>query len=99
MKNWSSLPGPFLSSCLYHYEMVKTSFSFDLALTPPKRGAVLFRWLCDEIRSAILDGRLKRGTRLPATRQLARHYRLSRGTVVTAFEQLHAEGYLEGQTG
>jgi len=79
--------------------MAKTARSFDLALTPPKRGAVLFRWLCDEIRSAILDGRLKRGTRLPATRQLARQYRLSRGTVVTAFEQLHTEGYLEGQTG
>src|SRR5262245_592615 len=79
--------------------MAKTARSFDLTLTPPRRGAVLFRWLCDEIRAAILAGRLKRGTRLPATRQLAQHYRMSRGTVVTAFEQLHAEGYLEGQTG
>jgi len=79
--------------------MAKAALSFDLALTPPKPGAVLFRWLCDEIRAAILDGRLKRGMRLPATRELAQRYRLSRGTVVTAFEQLHAEGYLEGEVG
>ena len=79
--------------------MGKTAISFDLALAAPKPGAVLFRWLCDEIRKAILDGRLKRGTRLPSTRELARRYGLSRGTVVSAFEQLHAEGYLEGAVG
>jgi GntR family transcriptional regulator/MocR family aminotransferase len=79
--------------------MAKTALSFDLALTPPKPGAVLFRWLCDEIRAAILDGRLRRGMRLPATRELARRYGVSRGTVVTAFEQLHSEGYLEGEVG
>jgi GntR family transcriptional regulator/MocR family aminotransferase len=79
--------------------MAKSALSFDLALNPPKSGAVLYRWLCDEIRAAILDGRLRRGMRLPATRELAQRYRLSRGTVVTAFEQLHAEGYLEGQIG
>jgi GntR family transcriptional regulator/MocR family aminotransferase len=40
-----------------------------------------------------------RGMRLPSTRELARRYGVSRGTVVTAFEQLHAEGYLEGRVG
>ena len=59
----------------------------------------MFQWVYDEIRSAILDGRLRRGMRLPSTRELARRYRVSRGTVVTAFEQLHAEGYLEGNVG
>ncbi len=43
--------------------------------------------------------RLKRGSRLPATRELAKQYGVSRGTVVMAFEQLHSEGYLEGRTG
>ena len=79
--------------------MAKAAISFDLALAAPRPGAVLFRWLCDEIRTAILDGRLKRGARLPSTRELARRYGLSRGTVVTAFEQLHSEGYLEGAVG
>ena len=34
-------------------------------------GVTLTRWLCDEIRGAILSGKLKRGWALPATRQLA----------------------------
>ena len=79
--------------------MTKAATSYDLSLAAPKPGAVLFRWLYSEIRAAILDGRLKRGTRLPSTRELARRYRLSRGTVVSAFEQLHSEGYLEGKVG
>ena len=39
------------------------------------------------------------GSRLPATRDLASAYRLSRSTIVTAFEQLESEGYVEGRTG
>src|SRR5262249_32194187 len=41
----------------------------------------------------------KRGMRLPSTRELARRFQVSRGTVVNVFEQLHAEGYLEGKVG
>jgi GntR family transcriptional regulator/MocR family aminotransferase len=37
--------------------------------------------------------------RLPATRDLARQYGLARGTIVAAFDQLRAEGYLEGRVG
>jgi GntR family transcriptional regulator/MocR family aminotransferase len=36
---------------------------------------------------------------LPATRDLARQYGLSRGTIVAAFEQLKAEGYVDGSVG
>jgi GntR family transcriptional regulator/MocR family aminotransferase len=71
----------------------------DLALTGPDAGTPLWHWLYQEVRTAILDGRVKRGMRLPATRDLARRYGVSRGTVVSAFEQLHAEGYLEGRVG
>src|SRR5262249_40143455 len=79
--------------------MANTAVFYDLALTPSIPGDVLFHWLSAEIRTAILDGRLKRGTRLPSTRLLAERFGLSRGTVVTAFEQLHSEGYLEGGVG
>jgi len=48
---------------------------------------------------AILDGRLRPGSRLPATRDLARAYGLSRATIVAAFDQLKAEGYVEGKAG
>jgi GntR family transcriptional regulator/MocR family aminotransferase len=64
----------------------------DLALSGPAAGAALWHWLYQQVRTAILDGRIKRGMRLPATRDMARRYGVSRGTVVSAFEQLHAEG-------
>jgi len=79
--------------------MGKTPASFDLSL-PPRRAKIKpFRWLYDELRSAVLDGRLRRGMRLPATRDLAVRYGVARGTVVSVFEQLHAEGYLAGKVG
>jgi GntR family transcriptional regulator/MocR family aminotransferase len=59
----------------------------------------LFRQLYGGLRAAILAGRLEGGTRLPPTRQLATELQVSRKTVVNAFEQLIAEGYLEGKVG
>ena len=59
----------------------------------------LYRWLYDTLRAAILAGRLPAGARLPATRDLAAQYGLSRPTIVTAFEQLRSEGYVEGKVG
>src|SRR6266536_3832391 len=84
---------------MYHLAMTKKTSSFDLVVRERQPGTVLFQWVYNEVRSAILDGRLGRGMRLPSTRELAQRYSVSRGTVVTAFEQLHAEGYLEGNVG
>ncbi len=53
----------------------------------------------DAVRNAILEGRLEAGARLPATRDLSEQLRVARGTVVSAYEQLVAEGYLSGQRG
>ena len=61
--------------------------------------APLHRQLYAGYRNAILDGRLRPGQRLPSTRSLARDLAISRIPVVTAFEQLAAEGYLEGKVG
>jgi GntR family transcriptional regulator / MocR family aminotransferase len=71
----------------------------ELAVAESSNDAPLWQWLHAEIRGAILDGRLRRGMRVPATRALAHRYGVSRGTVVTAFEQLAAEGYLDGRVG
>ena len=71
----------------------------EIALFPRPEGMRLHRWLYEEIRAAILGGRLMPGERLPATRDLARHYGLSRGTVLSAFDQLIAEGYLVARVG
>ena len=58
-----------------------------------------YRQLYDVLREAVLSGRLAPGTRLPSTRELATELNVSRTTVVTAFAQLLAEGYLEGKVG
>ena len=59
----------------------------------------LHRQLYDGVRDAILDGRLRPGQRLPSTRTLAADLQISRIPVVTAFEQLVAEGYVESRVG
>lgn len=58
-----------------------------------------YRQLYERIREAILGGQLKPGARLPASRQMAAEAGVSRNTVLAAFEQLHAEGYLEARRG
>ncbi len=59
----------------------------------------LYQQLYQSLRSAILAGQLAPGTRLPATRAMARELGISRNTVLLAYEQLLAEGYAVGQTG
>src|SRR5262245_2500692 len=65
----------------------------------PAAPAPLFHQLYDGLRRSILDGSLAPGTRLPASRGLARELSVSRNTVLNAYEQLLAEGYLEGKIG
>lgn len=79
--------------------MPKTAAPCTLELRPRAAGATLLRWLYDEIRLAIVEGRLTEGARLPSTRGIARQYRVARGTVVAAFDHLIAEGYIEGSVG
>lgn len=62
-------------------------------------GVPFYRQLYEGIREAILSGRLPPRTRLPSTRAVAAELGVSRTTVVAAFGQLLAEGYLEGRTG
>jgi len=59
----------------------------------------LHRQLYAVVKRAILSGRLRPGVRLPSTRLIAKDLRVSRTTVLNAFDQLTAEGYLEGKIG
>jgi GntR family transcriptional regulator/MocR family aminotransferase len=79
--------------------MPKLATFLPLSLSAPPPGMPLYRWFYSELRGAILEGRIPPGARLPATRDLARDYKLSRATVVTAFDQLRSEGYVEGRVG
>lgn len=59
----------------------------------------LYRQLYVELRDAILDGRLEGGSLLPSSRVLSRELGISRNTVLNAYNQLIAEGYLETTEG
>jgi GntR family transcriptional regulator/MocR family aminotransferase len=59
----------------------------------------LARQIYRQIRAAILSGRLRRGDRLPPTRELARRHNVSRNTVSLAYEWLVVEGLLSGRKG
>jgi GntR family transcriptional regulator / MocR family aminotransferase len=57
----------------------------------------LGRQLTHALREAIRAGNLKPGDLLPSTRQLAEALEIARGTVLEAYEQLIAEGFLDAQ--
>ncbi|MBD3875156.1 PLP-dependent aminotransferase family protein [Pseudomonas kunmingensis] len=71
----------------------------DLSGICLERGQGLTRQLYQALRERILDGRLAGGSRLPAGRDLAALLAVSRNTVTRAFDQLYAEGYIEGRVG
>lgn len=52
----------------------------------------LGRQIYEQLRALILEGRLRGGERLPATRSLAQRLEVSRNTVSNAYERLMAEG-------
>ncbi len=79
--------------------MTRRAAVFELFLPPRPAGVPAFHWLRNALRAEILNGRLAPGSRLPASRDLARQYRLSRGTILTAIDELRAEGYLDGRRG
>ncbi|HWW74903.1 MAG TPA: PLP-dependent aminotransferase family protein [Pyrinomonadaceae bacterium] len=79
--------------------MPKTVSSLELTLNSRPPHQTLSDWLYSELRVSILEGRLRPGTRLPASRDFARQYSLSRGTVVSVFERLLSEGYLSSRVG
>ncbi|GAB3074692.1 PLP-dependent aminotransferase family protein [Corynebacterium aquatimens] len=51
------------------------------------------------IRDAITSGTLAPGDAVPSTRELAGQLGVSRGSVITAYDQLTSEGYLEASQG
>src|SRR5215470_17332899 len=59
----------------------------------------LYRQLYRSLRRAILDGRVRAGTRLPSTRWMASETGVARNRVVLAYAQLVDEGYALGRVG
>jgi len=73
---------------------------FQLQIALPRRGArSLLSSLHGQLRTAILDGRLKPGVRLPSTRTLAAAHGVSRNTAIAAYDLLLSEGYILARRG
>jgi len=74
---------------------------FDTSLIEIERNssASLQRQIYDQFRDLILAGRLPANTRLPSSRQMAKDLKVSRNTVLQAYDQLTAEGFLVGRHG
>jgi GntR family transcriptional regulator / MocR family aminotransferase len=52
-----------------------------------------------ELESAIVDGRLRAGTRLPSVRQAREYYEVSRNTAAQVYERLTHDGYVTARQG
>ncbi|HGL6860905.1 TPA: GntR family transcriptional regulator, partial [Burkholderia multivorans] len=59
----------------------------------------LSRQLAQALREAVRRGDVRPGDTLPSTRLLAASLQVARGTVVDAYAQLVAEGFLESRAG
>jgi GntR family transcriptional regulator/MocR family aminotransferase len=71
----------------------------DLHVTIHPHDGPLRAQLEQQLRDGVRTGRLRAGTRLPATRTLAEELGVSRGVVVEAYGQLAAEGFLVARRG
>ena len=74
------------------------SFLPPIALDPRSK-TPMYRQLYDWFRTAIIDGQMRPGQRIPSTRSLAAELKVSRIPVLQAYEQLLAEGYFEAFIG
>ena len=64
-----------------------------------RKSETLFEQIYQKMREAILTRRMRVGAKLPATRLLAKDLKVSRNTVMAVYDQLIAEGYLNGKLG
>jgi GntR family transcriptional regulator / MocR family aminotransferase len=65
----------------------------------PNSDVPLHRQIYQTLRQSIISGALPHDTKLPATRVFAATYGISRNTVLAAFDDLIAEGFLETRVG
>src|SRR5215207_11651753 len=59
----------------------------------------IYRQLIRHVRAQVESGTLNAGTRLPASRDLAHQLNISRISVVNAYAELRAEGFLSAHAG
>src|SRR5687767_3475873 len=81
-----------------HTNFSSPIFSMDLQLSISGKGDVT-RQIYRQLRERILDGRLRSGERLPASRELADELAIARKTVTNVYDLLISEGFLDTRVG
>lgn len=62
-------------------------------------GKPIYLQITDQIKTLILEGKLKEGEMLPSMRNLALELRISFMTTKRAYEELERDGFIESYTG
>lgn len=62
-------------------------------------GSPIYLQIADQIKTLILEGKLKEGEMLPSMRNLALELRISFMTTKRAYEELERGGFIESYTG
>src|ERR1022692_1667499 len=78
--------------------MMDPLFEIDLDLAGSGSRATS-QSLYRQLKAAIVDGRLRSGSKLPATRKSRTFFGVSRNTAVDAYERLRNEGYVAARQG
>src|SRR5215217_2636408 len=76
-----------------------SSFPFVSLTDRTASNVPFYQQIYEKLRWAILNGEISGGSRIPSSRSLAEQLGVSRMTVINAYDQLFAEGYLEGKVG
>ena len=79
--------------------MKTASLPFDNLAIDRTSAVSIQRQLYAMLRSDILKGRLPNGFALPPTRAFAKQLGIGRNTVIAAYDQLLAEGFVEARQG
>src|SRR5262249_2221189 len=80
-------------------DAMRQSFPLDSVALDRGTGVPLHRQLYGHLRSMIEERVLSPGHALPSSRSLAQDLSIARNTLVTVYEQLATEGYIEGRSG
>jgi GntR family transcriptional regulator / MocR family aminotransferase len=94
-------PAPFLGTMggpLAAEDSMEPLFEVQIELDATAREG-MGRQLFLQLKAAILDGRLRAGTRLPPTRKAKAFFRVSRNTATEVYERLMLAGYVVGRQG
>jgi len=73
--------------------------SLDIMSVDRASDEPMHRQIYGALRRFILDGQIQQNTLLPSTRSLAEDLKVGRNTVIAAYDQLLAEGFIEARAG